>query len=246
MLMFPPIKYNLKNINVKKLGWIRPDNTISFQSPNLARSYAKKRVLQALSGNEPFERGILLKKNVVYREFNGTKYNIKDIELPFSISTNAIFYHGHPVQSPLSIEDFLSQITANFKEIRAYSPNGEYSCLKRIAKNPSKNDDKIGSAIALEYFKQKADSFYPIELQRTAEAGLHVLNPFKQFSDESLVKFFWTLVENKSPLLLKLADAMSKMIGISKAELKFNHEFFKNNAQKYGFKYISNLTSSFD
>lgn len=244
--MLPPIKYNLKNINPKIFGWVRPDNAISFQSPNLAKSYAKNRVLQALSGEAPFERGILLKDNVVYKEFNGTKYNIKNIELPFSVSTNAIFYHGHPVTSPLSIEDFLSQIAAKFKEIRAYSPNGEYSSLKRIAKNPPKNDNQIGSAVALDYFKQKSDSFFPIELQRTAEAGYHVLNPMKQFSDDSLVKSFWTLVENKSPLLLKLADAMSEMLKISKAELKFNNDFFKNNAQKYGFKYTQNLTSFVD
>ena len=74
---------NLKNLNPTELGWIRPDTTISFQSPQAAQAYAKKRVLQALNNSLPFERGILIKKNVVLGEINGSfdSVDLKNISL---------------------------------------------------------------------------------------------------------------------------------------------------------------------
>ena len=72
----PLKRFTPKTINPKKLGWIRPDGKINFQTEDVAMEYAKNRVISALKRHKPFERSIIVDKNTIIGEISGNAERI--------------------------------------------------------------------------------------------------------------------------------------------------------------------------
>ena len=86
----PKVKFNPNSV-----GYVRPDGKISFASQDAALTYAKNRVVKALNCDKPFERGIIIDKNVICTETDGATGRVlipnKNIK-----GKNFISVHGHP------------------------------------------------------------------------------------------------------------------------------------------------------
>lgn len=90
------LKWNVPKckINPKTLGYLHPDGKIGFSSQDAALGYAKNRVVQALNAPKPFERGLVIRDNVVLGEANGNgSYVVMPKEL---LEGECICVHGHP------------------------------------------------------------------------------------------------------------------------------------------------------
>lgn len=183
-----PLKYpkiDLKNIKTETLGWVRPDNTINFQTIEAAQTYAKNRVIQALKQPLPCERGIIVNKNRILKEFNGNSSKIElQQNLPNTLTESADFIHGHPNFSengttPVSLHDYLSLIANKFNRMVAYNQNGEYSILEKQPESkfmhylPKKLRaiidlcSRIGiSSIAIEKYSNMWKQLFPAQLQK--------------------------------------------------------------------------------
>ena len=58
-------------LNPKKLGYVCSDKTINFATSEIAQEYAKNRSIQALKGEKPFERLLVVDQNRILDELGG-------------------------------------------------------------------------------------------------------------------------------------------------------------------------------
>ena len=88
-----------------------------------------------MNNSSPFERGILIKKNVVLGEINGS-FNSVDLKKYIANKkvAGSTFFHGHPEvygeAMPVSITDFLVQVGNKIKNMVAFNKDGEFSILE--------------------------------------------------------------------------------------------------------------------
>ncbi len=251
-------KINLKNIKTKSLGWIRPDNTINFQTTEAAQTYAKNRVIQALKLPFPFERGIIINKNRVLKEFNG---NFNFIEIPKStaetLTASADFIHGHPNHSkfgttPVSLQDYLVLITNKFNRMIAYNQKGEFSMLEKKAESklmhylPNKLRNiidfstRIGvSAIAIEKYSNMWKQLFPTELQKNIPPLINVTINNELITNRKLVAEGKKLLKDAS-LVDKIRTIETEFIKNGQAA-KAIDKFWHEQAENLGVKYCTNF-----
>ena len=237
-----PMKFQnifIPNTKLKDLGIVRPDNTIWFCTEKTARKYAKNRVIQALNKDEPFERGIIYRQNIILREFDGTTNSIRFSLSSEELSDNLVFVHGHPFPrfNPLSIDDFLGQIIGNFKEMVAYNVFGEFSSLKKMFTNVLTFEEckKLGKAVADDAFFCLSEMF-PKKQQLYAECIMHCKNSYLDLKDENLAEIGQNIVENYPEVFQQYAKEANRLTeeGLVVACLD---KFFRNNARRFGYKY---------
>ena len=112
--------------------------TIIFKSEQEAQNYAKKRVIEALKAEPPFERSVLVQQNKVIAEVDGYAYSVP-MDLPsYRKYKNLSLIHGHPDSfekgktSPISTGDInCLLLNNNINSVRAYSSVGEHSTITR-------------------------------------------------------------------------------------------------------------------
>ena len=120
----------IKNINPQKLGYILKDGTINFQSESSAFNFARNMVDKALKSKEPFERFVLWKGPRVHLIVDGTAKEIKPITV--AIPTGASSMHGHIVDMPLGIQDYITHIAGYMDKSYAFCPSGKYSKITTL------------------------------------------------------------------------------------------------------------------
>ena len=86
----PKVKFNPNTV-----GYVHKNGQISFASEDAALTYAKNRVVKALNCDKPFERGIVIDKNVVCAEIDGSSHRIF-IPADKLTGKNIVTVHGHP------------------------------------------------------------------------------------------------------------------------------------------------------
>lgn len=250
---------NLKNLNPSELGWIRPDTTISFQSPQAAQAYAKKRVLQALNNSLPFERGILIKKNVVLGEINGS---FDSVDLKKYIANKKVagstFFHGHPEvygeAMPVSITDFLVQVGNKIKNMVAFNKDGEFSILEeKIEKNfynylPAKVEEffesaaRIGTAVtAVDKFSKMWAKFFPAPLRESVNKMMHAQISNELLSGKKVIEEGKSLLKRER--LVKQIALLETQIYKNGAAAKSINDFWKANADRWGYRYRTNFSN---
>ena len=84
-------KNALKSIKSENIGYICPDGTINFQSAKTAEEYAKNAVVKAARQANPYEKAVIVDKNRITYEHNGTKMNCT-----VPITAKGLMVHGHP------------------------------------------------------------------------------------------------------------------------------------------------------
>lgn len=137
-------------INPNSLGWIRPNGVISFKDNSKAMEYAKNMCLKALHSSTPFERGVVVKDNLVLAVSNGTSKNANLHELKViqdriinNVSPDLTLVHGHPDMfgkgkttplSDLSLGDLACLVKFKLKSIIAINSKGEFNSATRTTK----------------------------------------------------------------------------------------------------------------
>ena len=183
---FFPGKYNPKT-----LGWVRPDGVINFQTAEIAEKYAKNRCVSALNIAQPYEKGVLVKDNIILAEVVGD-INKVDMSKYVGKMADASFFHGHPKlkgnpESPLSLPDYLFMISQKLKKIVAFNKNGEHSTLIQkpqkslLIRLLSKKWQDIfihikqirRGQLATKEFAKKYSQAFPKEVQEKMEQTLH-------------------------------------------------------------------------
>lgn len=253
-------RLNIKNINTSELGWVRPDKSIVFQTCDGAQKYAKNRVVKALNGKYPFERGILLKNNIVYAEINGEKSRIVlDDNLPKIDFEGCEFVHGHPDISkfgttPVSLEDYLSFLGLKLNKMVAYNKEGEFSEIEKIKSKffkflPKKivnmlnflRDVGRGSVAVSEYAKMWSNLF-PKDLQKSVEGLIHSSLDNELLADRKSVQL-GKIVQSNKQLMDCIKANTREVLTSSDLPIKTIDRFLKDNSKRLGYKYSTNFSN---
>ena len=96
----------VKNIKPETLGWIRPDGIINFATKDAAKTYAVNRCRAANALKDKFERGVIVKDNMILQENNGNATIVLFDFKKLSGYKDCDLYHNHPVPGTLSNIDF--------------------------------------------------------------------------------------------------------------------------------------------
>lgn len=253
-------RFDIKNINPTELGWVRPDKSIIFQSCDVAQKYAKNKVIQALKSKDSFEKGILLKENVIFSEINGDNSHIVlEGQLPNMDFKGCDFVHGHPDISkfgttPVSLEDYLSFLGLNLNKMVAYNKEGEVSSIEKVQSKfyrflPKKlvkllefvqNVGK-GSIAVSEYAKMWSRLF-PKDLQKPVEGLMHSSLDNELLADRKLARF-GKLVQSNPELLDLIKVKTYEVLGNSDTPIIAIDNFWKNNSKRLGYKYSTNFSN---
>lgn len=216
-----------KNINPANIGWIRPDGIIKFTTKDAAKTYAVNRCVSANKLQNKFERGIVVKDNMVLQEVDGKLLCVYMNHKKLSKYRGCDLYHNHPMPGTLSGPDFGQLKRQNYlKTIVAIDILGRYYSmtklpLKKIKYLPHKISDFLTklSQIARGLIKTETiESKYIPDIRKLEK---EVVKQQKQLSEEEL---------KKSPEYKALIEKVLKMA----SEV---HEMWKENAESLGIKY---------
>lgn len=248
-------------INPKELGWVAPDGVIHFQSEESAFNYAKNMVLKALHEPIPYERGLVIKgKNIVADiKGDGNSVNFGKLDMRDTIGV-----HGHPLNTPLSIDDLKVMLTSGQTAEYAIIPNGQYSkftvlpsCWRWLPTKIRKfleNLDRKGTASLAENAFSRATAEIHEKLRRE---GVELGKEFRKIylnSDEKTQKLMYKLLEQfKRDCYLDLGkipenlrEFFTKFVNLDKKETELitpiTHKFWVDNAAKYNVKYETNIS----
>ena len=237
-----PLKWTPpKSIEPKKLGWIRPDGKINFQTEDVAMEYAKNRVISALKIHQPFERSIIVDKNTIIGEINGNAERIDMSKFLNKIEGNQLI-HGHISANqlgafPVSLDDFLFMLSQKLKSITAYNSNGEFSRLISTKKIPI----SYGTHATEKYSKDYA-KLYPKEIRPMVEQFMHYRIGLP-YGNKKMIDSFRE--KGVSTVQLFEIAKCEKAILNDRSLHKMIHNFWKDIASKLNCKYettFSNLT----
>lgn len=129
--LWTPSQQSLKEaINNKTIGYVLPNNHVNFVSHEKALEVGRKRILQALHSQEPYERGIIVKGSQITADVKGEHNRVS---FPQDEMEDSVCMHGHVQSTPISTDDYFIMLLGKAKEIVAINPNGEYSKLTRLS-----------------------------------------------------------------------------------------------------------------
>ena len=130
-----PVQRQIKSVQTKPLQK-------DFRCTKDLFSYAKKRCIDALNNEAPYEHVVIadIKKNKVLTEFIGeeNKCNIEGIENFNLDKENTVVIHGHSDSTPISVCDMYTLLKNNLGQIIAIDKKGQFSL---VAKTPNMSND---------------------------------------------------------------------------------------------------------
>lgn len=235
-----PLKWNTsKTIEPKKLGWIRPDGKINFQTEDVAMEYAKNRVISALKRHQPFERSIIVDKNTIIGEISGNAERIDMSKFLNKIEGNQLI-HGHISTNqlgafPVSLDDFLFMLSQKLKSITAYNSNGEFSRLISTKKIPI----SYGTHATEKYSKNYA-KLYPRKIRPMVEQFMHYRIGLP-FGNKKMIDSFRE--KGVSTAQLYEIAKCEKVIMNNNSLHKMIHNFWKDIASKLNCKYETSFSN---
>lgn len=253
-------RFYITKIKPAELGWVRPDKSIVFQSGDVAQMYAKNRVLQALKSKDSFERGILLKENVIYSEINGDNSRIVlEGKLPKMDLKGCDFVHGHPDISkfgttPVSLEDYLSFLGLNLNKMIAYNKEGEFSSIEKVQSKFYKFLPKklvkllefvqnVGNgSIAVSEYAKMWSKLFPKDLQKSVEVLIHSNLDNELLADRKLA-YLGKMVQSNQELMECIKFKTFEVLSDSDAPIKAIDNFWKNNSKRLGYKYSTDFSN---
>ena len=253
-----PLKWSTpKFIEPKKLGWIRPDGKINFQTEDVAMEYAKNRAVGALKQSKPIERCVLIKKNTIIGEIDGDAVRC-DFSKFKDESINATLVHGHPTAKgqgalPISLQDYFAMIGSKLNKVIAYNKQGEFSELTTIPNNsrlfkllPQKMQNVINllllfgrGSMATEKYSKDFAKLFPKELQARVEQGIHK-NAYP-YGNAKLTKAFERNPYTKEEFTQ--ISEVEKGLYLDGSLHKMIHEFWENFAKKLDCTYKTNFSN---
>lgn len=236
---------NLKHINTKELGYICPDGTINFQNAETAEKYAKNVVVRALNQKAPYEKSVIIDKNRITYEQNGTNGNC-----PVDLSKKGTWVHGHPDMYAKGGAYPFSSIDYNvlwgapgLKKAVIYNSRGEMAELTKLAPKPTPKflEKFISPAARLKTKMGRCAGGYNAALI-TDKAGKKELNKLS-------FKTLWAMLTKNPEAAKKYSEQnlnlYNKLIqeSISEKGAKSVHKFWVKNAPKLDVAYSTNFSN---
>lgn len=253
-------RFNIKNVNVSELGWVRPDKSIIFQSCDVAQKYAKNRVIQALKSKDSFERGILLKDNLIISEINGDNSRIVlEGKLPKIDLKGCEFVHGHPDISefgatPVSLEDYLTFLGLKLNKMIVYNKEGQFSTIENVQTKffrflPKKFvkllefAQNVGKgSIAVSEYAKMWSTLFPKDLQKVVEVLIHSNLDNELLVDRKLAHL-GKIVQSNQELMDCIKFKTYEVLGNSDTPIKAIDSFWRNNSKRLGYKYSTDFSN---
>lgn len=253
-------RFNIKNIKPAELGWVRPDKSIVFQSCDVAQKYAKNRVIQALKSKEAFERGFLLKDNIIISEINGDNSRIVlEDQLPKMDFKDCDFVHGHPDISkfgttPVSLEDYLTFLGLNLNKMIAYNKDGQFSSIEKVKSKFYKFLPKklvkvlevvqnVGKgSIAVSEYAKMWSKLFPNDLQKAVEVLIHSNLDNELLADRKLAHL-GKMIQSNQELMDCIKFKTYEVLGNSDTPIKAIDNFWKTNSKRLGYKYSTDFSN---
>lgn len=217
----------IKNINPENIGWIRPDGIINFATKDAAKIYAINRCIDANKCLNKFERGIVVKDNMILQEANGKLLSVNINHKKISKYKDCDIYHNHTTPGTLSGPDFgLLKTRKHLKTITAIDILGRCYTMTKLPLNKIKflprklsdfitaNLQTIKGILMVERIKSK----YNYEIKKMEN---ELVKQSDHLSNEELknLPVFKTLLEK----VLKMCAEIDKM--------------WSENAESLGIKY---------
>ena len=144
-----PVQRQIKSVQTKPLQK-------DFRCTKDLFSYAKKRCIDALNNEAPYEHVVIadIKKNKVLTEFIGeeNKCNIEGIENFNLDKENTVVIHGHSDSTPISVCDMYTLLKNNLRQIIAVDKKGQFSLVAK-SPNMSNNIDAKYKKYAKEHYE---------------------------------------------------------------------------------------------
>lgn len=229
----------LKNIKIKpsELGYVRPDGTIKFQTPESAGRYARNVVVQALNTEKPFERAVFIDGSTIIKQVDGNEDEVRVLLGTQKFDTSV---HGHPdtyakgVTTPISTDDmetFFHQIINNeAKKAIVYNSKGEYSSVEVILpEHYDKMPEILKKNVLILEFKRKLALLQEM-IANMEFAGILKLEALK--ATGKLEDYIKEIPKDKVEDFLP-----------AKVITDLSHKLWKNSASKLNIKYDTNFSN---
>ncbi len=260
---------SMPRINPAELGWCAPNGEIIFQSNKAAMKFAKNQAVGALKVKNPYEKAVVVRDNVIKGIYKGNESSVSiPTDFPWRHCT---VVHGHPEATPISAQDAITLIKDSkmYDEIVAYNVLGEHSTLHLLRKktssaslnNTSKSFlDKVnnvkfpsekasfmntGMKFSQNVKKPQADI---AKIQGEQSKWIDILgsrtrleSDFEKFilSTDDFARYKDALAKGK----YSLADQILLNAQSTPAGYRRIHEFWVQNAAKYGLEYKTNYSN---
>lgn len=197
-------------INTKGLGYVRPDKTINFETPEFAQMYAKNVIVRALNEPHPYEKGVFINGSTIVKEVNGSTDEINTNTTGLHFDTMA---HGHPdvmgkgKTAPHSANDIVAlfENTPNgATRSIVYNSLGEYAIIEKLPISESYNQlppDIRKSFLKIKNQRELAtaykilDNINKIAMEKLQE--LRVSGRIKEFAKDIPTENFFENLINK-------------------------------------------------
>jgi len=215
-ILFTTSKKPFSQINPKNLGWIRPDGIINFATKDAAKTYAINRCIAANKVQNKFERGVVIKDNMILSEADGNFANVyinhKELSKKYA---DCELYHNHTTPGTFSSADFGVLKTRKYLksmiaiDLHGYCYTMTKMPLERIKFLPRILSDLI--TISMQTIKGiiKFESIKSEYIDEIRSMDKEVLDLYKQLSIEELMimPVYTTLMKK----VIKMVSEIDKM-----------------------------------
>lgn len=223
----------VRNINPNTLGWSRPDGIINFLTNDAAKTYAINRCIAANKLKKKFERGIVVKDNMIISEVDGKLYSVNIDHKKLSQKyQDCDLYHNHTTPGTLSSADFSVLKSRNYiKSMTAIDIFGKYFTMTKMpVKNIKLLPCKISNFITitsqmikgiLQFEYIKGEYMYEIRKLEKELIKLRKELPIEELKQSPINKIFLEKVLKMVSELDKMWSKNAKSLGIKYEHGKF-------------------------
>lgn len=235
--LLSPKVFSPKNVDSSKLGYVRPDKTIKFQSPAVALDYAKNTVVKALKSDKPYEKCVLIDKDIIVKQFkgdhNGVEFNTSGLKFDTMV-------HGHPdaygegLTYPINFTDisaFFENTLNGIKKSIVYNSKGEYSMVEALPR--AEAYDRLAPFVREEFIKLDNRRNLAKSIRLEQEHEKVNLERFKELKRTGKLKELAQSIDDENFLATLLA----------KVEIPILHKMLKENAPELKLKYKTNFSN---
>lgn len=250
LLATKPVK-----VNPKSLGYIHKNGEITFRSNEAALNYSKNACLASskLPQTQQFEIGVVRDGNIILGEINGTHRHVnmssldifshENIQLRKIKPRKLSVEHYHPdlygkgKTTPISIgcigADTELLESGYLKSITAYNSLGQYNKVEILPNYQSGNIYDFVSEF-LKFIKN-------IAIPKNKQERFALLDTIRQLSEKTN---FIRSIQNKKEYsaLRRERDKILREFQETPEFARATHNFWVENAEKYGMKYSTNMT----
>jgi len=235
--LLSPKVFSPKNVDSSKLGYVRPDKTIKFQSPAVALDYAKNTVVKALKSDKPYEKCVLIDKDIIVKQFkgdhNGVEFNTSGLKFDTMV-------HGHPdaygegLTYPINFTDisaFFENTLNGIKKSIVYNSKGEYSMVEALPR--AEAYDRLAPFVREEFIKIDNRRNLAKSIRLEQEMGNANIAKLKELKSSGKLKELAKSIDDENFLATLLA----------KIEIPVLHKMLKENAPELKLEYKNNFSN---